>query len=147
MFGLKKIRIPAYDYQSDGYYFVTIVTRWRQRYFDRETHRQQCEQIFRNVIEDITGVTVDILIIMPDHLHVILVLEKAELPLGEIIRRIKARTSYEFQERLWQPNYYEHIIRTEQALKNIRAYIFNNPNKEPTFSKRQMKNGNVHMPS
>lgn len=29
--------------------------------------------------------------------------------------------------RIWQRNYYEHIIRNEKSLHNIREYIFNNP--------------------
>jgi len=28
---------------------------------------------------------------------------------------------------IWQPNYYEHIIRNEKALLKIREYIENNP--------------------
>jgi putative transposase len=28
---------------------------------------------------------------------------------------------------LWQPNYYEHVIRTQKSLENIREYIFTNP--------------------
>lgn len=28
---------------------------------------------------------------------------------------------------IWQPNYYDHIIRTEQELSIIREYIVNNP--------------------
>jgi hypothetical protein len=28
---------------------------------------------------------------------------------------------------VWQRNYYEHIIRNEQALERIRRYIFTNP--------------------
>ena len=28
---------------------------------------------------------------------------------------------------IWQRNYYEHIIRNDEALNNIREYIFNNP--------------------
>jgi len=28
---------------------------------------------------------------------------------------------------LWQPNYFEHIIRNENALAKIREYIQNNP--------------------
>ena len=31
--------------------------------------------------------------------------------------------------KLWQRNYYEHIIRNEQSLKLIIEYIVNNPNK------------------
>ncbi len=31
--------------------------------------------------------------------------------------------------KLWQRNYYEHIIRDERAYQNISAYIINNPTK------------------
>ena len=30
---------------------------------------------------------------------------------------------------VWQRNYYEHVIRSEAALRDIRAYIVNNPAK------------------
>jgi len=32
-----------------------------------------------------------------------------------------------FRGRLWQRNYYEHIIRSEESLNRIREYITNNP--------------------
>jgi len=32
-----------------------------------------------------------------------------------------------FRGRLWQPNYYEHIIRNEEALKRVRQYIVDTP--------------------
>jgi len=32
-----------------------------------------------------------------------------------------------FPGRLWQRNYYEHIIRNERSLEATRAYIYNNP--------------------
>jgi REP element-mobilizing transposase RayT len=32
-----------------------------------------------------------------------------------------------FKTRLWQRNYYEHIVRNERDLDSVREYIFNNP--------------------
>ena len=32
-----------------------------------------------------------------------------------------------FDKRLWQRNYYDHIIRSEKSLNYIREYIVNNP--------------------
>ena len=32
-----------------------------------------------------------------------------------------------FAGRLWQRNYYEHIVRNEESLNRIRDYILNNP--------------------
>jgi hypothetical protein len=73
------------------------------------------------------GCEIDYHVIMPDHIHIILELAGKGLGLGEVISRFKARTSRAAGKRLWQPNYYEHIIRTEKALNKIREYIRDNP--------------------
>ena len=75
----------------------------------------------------IPGVRLDWHIIMPTHIHLILILENCNLKLGEIIRRFKAKSSKAAGFKLWQPNYYEHVIRNEDALNKIREYIQNNP--------------------
>lgn len=46
---------------------------------------------------------------------------------NEIIRGIKNENWQPFQERFWQRNYYEHIIRDDNDLNSIREYIINNP--------------------
>ena len=45
----------------------------------------------------------------------------------EYIRSVKAKGWPEFRRRLWQRNYYEHVIRDEKALNRIRRYIDENP--------------------
>ena len=45
----------------------------------------------------------------------------------EYIRGVKAKGWPEFRRRLWQRNYYEHVIRDERALNRIRRYIDENP--------------------
>jgi REP element-mobilizing transposase RayT len=131
MKNLKNNRLPYYDYQADGYYFVTIVSRHRRNIF---TGREKMiAQEFRDVIRHTTGVSLDSLIVMSNHVHAIVTLHGASLPLGEIIRRFKAKVTRGFNQTgvyVWQPNYYEHIIRTEAALGQIRAYISMNPETE-----------------
>ena len=46
---------------------------------------------------------------------------------NEYIRMVKHAGWTPFQGRLWQRNYYEHIIRNERALERIRDYILTNP--------------------
>jgi REP element-mobilizing transposase RayT len=58
---------------------------------------------------------------------------------GEYVKRLKSLTTFiyinnvknnnwlSFNKRLWQRNYYEHIIRNEYELNRIRQYIQNNP--------------------
>jgi REP element-mobilizing transposase RayT len=64
---------------------------------------------------------------MPSHIHLILVLEECQLRLSEIVRRLKAVTTKQVRFKLWQPNYYEHVIRDDKALAKVREYIQNNP--------------------
>ncbi len=51
--------------------------------------------------------------------------------LGEIIRWFKGRTTFEIKKLeinfFWQPRFYDHIIRNENALNRIKQYIKDNP--------------------
>jgi len=128
MRAIKNIRLRHYDYSSDGYYFVTICTDYLKPYLAGHTKfvvAQFIGQTFDG--KYIPGITLDWNIIMPTHIHLILILEKCNSKLGEIIRRFKARTSKTIDFKIWQPNYYEHVIRNEAALNRIREYIQNNP--------------------
>lgn len=46
---------------------------------------------------------------------------------NEYIRNVKTHGWQSFNKRLWQRNYYEHVIRNDQSLQEIREYIINNP--------------------
>ena len=43
------------------------------------------------------------------------------------IKGVKTQNWPEFEKRLWQRNYWEHIIRTPEAYQNISNYIIHNP--------------------
>ena len=47
----------------------------------------------------------------------------------EYIRGVKTLGWQPFDGKLWQRNYYEHIIRNEQSYQTIAEYILNNPSK------------------
>jgi REP element-mobilizing transposase RayT len=65
------------------------------------------------------------------------------LSLSDVIRQFKTLTTKkysenmiranwpEFYKRLWQRNFYEHIIRSEMELEQIRQYIISNPTNWP----------------
>jgi len=123
---LKNIRLRDYDYSSDGYYFVTICTSYGKPYLEGLT-RTLVDKSINRLPQEIEGVQVDSHGIMPEHIHVILVLNECKLPLGEIVRRLKGGAARSVGLKLWQPNYYEHVIRNEKALTQIRRYMLNNP--------------------
>jgi putative transposase len=98
------------------------------------------------------NVELDVFVVMPNHFHGILVLvdkcrgtvhraptlEQFSKPtsgsLPTIIRYFKSATTRRINDlrgtshmALWQRNYYEHVIRNENDLGEIREYIVNNP--------------------
>ena len=48
---------------------------------------------------------------------------------NEYIRGVKQNGWLRFDGKLWQRNYYDHIIRNENELNRIRRYIVDNPAK------------------
>ena len=84
-------------------------------------------------------------VIMPNHFHAIIAIERSidgngicdkrtGLPqtLGHIIAYFKYQSTKLINlqnQKLWQRNYYEHIIRDETSYNNIYWYIMNNPQK------------------
>jgi len=63
------------------------------------------------------------------------------LSLPDVVHRFKSMTTHQyihgvkqsgwppFPGKLWQRNYWEHIVRNEQDLTRLRAYIRHNPKK------------------
>lgn len=128
MRSIKDIRLKDYDYSSNGYYFVTIVCDKRKNFLASKNTLIR-EQL--NLLESETpGLKVDYFVTMPNHIHAILILKNSKYLLGQIVRKFKARISYQLKQKVWQPNYYEHVIRNEQALEKIREYIIYNPELE-----------------
>ena len=109
------------------------------------------------LFERFPDLELDVYQIMPNHFHGIIVVGAAFMAaldtnisenkadtrraptLGDIVGAFKSITTHEyilgvdnkkwprFYKRLWQRNYYEHIIRDEADLERIRDYIQSNP--------------------
>ncbi len=71
---------------------------------------------------------------MPNHVHA-LVRPLAEHKISDILHSWKSYTANEINKRenrtgqLWMRESYDHIVRNERALKNMRRYINQNPAK------------------
>ncbi len=154
-------RLPGWDYGSHGLYFVTICTKDRFPYFGEienknnpETQsiaslqKTQIGEIAHDNWENITTyhpyVELDDFVIMPDHLHGILFINKPEKitwehnkfgaqrnNLASVIRGYKSSVqSYATTNNIefsWQPRYYDRVIRSEKEYFNIVNYIRDNP--------------------
>ena len=159
---IESIRLPNYDYSSNGYYFVTICTHKKFCYFGQIVKSQmQLSQVgkiaqkhWQEIPQHFDGVYLDEYVIMPNHVHGIIVINRpnnvetrnfaslqpnkfAPLKPGSLQTIIHAYKSSVTRwcrkngddDFRWQSRFYEHIIRDETALNNIRRYIINNPAK------------------
>ena len=148
----RSIRLPGYDYRGDGMYFVTLCTHDRGQLFGNVTagtpHLNQYGQIVADawlwLAQQYPYVIIDAWVVMPNHFHGILVIgdddrggsrsAPTRKPLGRLIGAFKTVSTKQINHLrdtsgtvVWQRNYYEHIIRNEDRLHEIRHYIETNP--------------------
>ena len=69
----------------------------------------------------------DDFVIMPNHLHGILIFDADGPSLGTVIGGFKAGVSRKLGRPVWQRYFYDHVIRSKPALDRIRIYIGRNP--------------------
>jgi putative transposase len=126
------IRLKDFDYKRDGAYFVTICTDFRRNLIGQK-EEVILEEELKGLERRFKGVTLDHLVIMRNHLHVIFLLHESSVDLPRLIQTFKSISTLRLKkegfrgERFWQRNYYEHVIRGSEELKGIREYIQNNP--------------------
>ncbi len=146
--------MPGYDYSRQGAYFITICTRerelWLGETIEHEVMLSASGRIatttWSSLPDRFVEIALDAFVIMPNHVHGILVIKGSEFiapattssdssrtpNLGEIVRTFKAASTSLIRGAgdtgfAWQSNYYEHIIRNEAEMLRIRAYIQADP--------------------
>jgi putative transposase len=156
--GRRSLRLKEYDYSSPGAYFVTICSYNWKSFFGTVRDEglilsavgRKAKTFFRAISEHFENITLDEHVVMPNHLHGIILIQNVGVQnfeplqphnafqhmipksLGSIIRAYKSTVtrlcrSNDHMYFKWQRNYYEHIIRDEDDLNKIREYIQNNP--------------------
>ena len=156
----RSVRLKGYDYSQEGAYFVTICTHQRQTLFGDIDNKadmiaSQLGDIAREEWENTTThrpyVEVDSYVIMPNHTHAIIVIDKEGMArhastqtpkfshplkgaLGTIVGAYKAAVTKHIhllgntpKAIIWQRGIHDAIIRDERMLNTLRAYMQNNP--------------------
>jgi putative transposase len=151
----RSIRLANYDYSSAGAYFVTICTHKHACLFGENLgglirlsdYGSIVQEAWNSLPTHYSHVVLDAFVIMPNHIHGIIVLADGPVGAGfkpaptpgtrhalpEIVRAFKtfsARRINDFRANrgpVWQRNYYEHVVRNEATLNRIRQYIIDNP--------------------
>jgi len=160
----RSIRLVRYDYTAGGAYFITAVTAGRKGLFGEIESGEMCLSLTGRIVQScweqipthFPHVGVDAYVIMPNHIHGILLIyndhtkvgaqhaaplqnnikkpnQKVEPgSLGAIVRSFKSAVTRQVRREMnlttiWQRNYYEHIIRNPVDYEKITAYILDNP--------------------
>lgn len=133
----KLLRIPGFDYSQSGAYFITICARDRRCLFADIAHGRvklnhrgdKAAACWDDIPNHFAAVVLDAFVIMPNHVHGILLFTET-VPgrtLQTVVGSFKSAVSRQIGEGVWQRNYWERVIRNEDELNRIRAYIDKNP--------------------
>lgn len=152
-------RLRGYDYSQDGWYFVTICVKNRIECLGKINNEKMEYSRYGDIVlkywqkipDHYKNVFLDEWIIMPNHIHGIIVIEnpigaeQCSVPthtrnkkyglLSKIVKSFKEislktiRQNFNDYEFSWQRSFYDHIIRNEKSLDKIRRYIYYNPAK------------------
>jgi putative transposase len=155
---IQSARLPDWDYSNPGYYFVTICTRKHFPFLgvvangivNLSAAGTIAAQEWQNTGLIRSTITLDAWVIMPNHVHGIIVIEETSSDLtcqsdkqleqrrwkpntlGVMVNQYKGRCTKRIRRSIdpgfaWQARFCDHIIRSEQALERIRKYILSNP--------------------
>ena len=131
-FKRKNIRLQDFEYKTGYAYFVTICTKNRVEHFLNDEIAKLVETSINFRIQK-NEISVMCYCIMPDHIHMLFSLnENYKYNLSIWISSFKRFISGQVRSKFgiidfWHLNYYDHIVRTDESLKNIAEYILNNP--------------------
>jgi len=161
---IESFRLKGFDYASPGSYFITINTKSKVEWFGNVENGimiqneigRMVHQLWMTIPQHHTNVVLDEFIVMPNHLHAILIL--TQKPCRDVARDVSTKDKSNFMSMIspkpgslstvigshksaitkwchengypdfiWQPRFHDHIIRNNQELNTIRQYILNNP--------------------
>jgi REP element-mobilizing transposase RayT len=166
----RSIRLRGYDYTQAGAYFVTTCVQNREPLFGEivggsvrlNVQGEIAVEWWDKITGHFQGVELDAFVVMPNHMHGIVVLTEPlgiastqfvqagasgemelplmtstssrPMPLGRVMAFFKYQSTKAINQaratpgaRVWQRNYYEHVVRNDGSLRRIREYIASNP--------------------
>ena len=132
----KSPRTPGYDYATPNYYFITICTHEKNCIFwsggKLNTFGQIAFDAAMQISAHFPGNRVDSFVVMPNHIHMILVVEPGGTDATVVIGQYKSQVSKEIHKidpkrKIWQTSFHDHGIRNYRQYQHIREYIETNP--------------------
>ena len=144
-------RLPDYDYNTPGAYFLTICVENRKCLLSRivgtglldgpDIELLQYGKVAAKYINQLNdfydNLSVESYVIMPNHIHILLRVldEPARTPvptlqnsiISRFISTFKRFCNKEYGKNIWQGRSYDHIIRDQADFDKHLQYIYENP--------------------
>ena len=153
----RRQRLEGFDYSTSGSYAVTLCVRDRLPLFGRivlsHMHRspagEEMEATWREIPSRHSGVELDTVMVMPDHLHGVLALNDESQSLSEVVHWFRSQSTARyargvrvqgwkpFAGKLWQRGFYDRIMRTDDDREEMRAYVLTNPERWELWREEQ----------
>ncbi len=150
----KKLRLQGYDYSSEGCYFITILVKDKKPILStivrddalivpKKVVLKPCGEVVNKYINNINmvynDITVENYIIMPNHIHMLISIDRFNsgtmrasslTKIETVIRSLKKMVTRELGFSIWHRSYHDEIIRNEKQFQNAWNYIEYNALKE-----------------
>ena len=148
----KNTRLPGYDYNTPGAYFLTICTENRHCLLSRivgtgvldgprielSPYGEIAAKYINQLTDFYANISVESYVIMPNHIHILLCI-KEEGPSGRpvptlqnsvvsrFVSTFKRFCNKEYGKNIWQNRSYDHVIRNQADFDKHLQYIYENP--------------------
>jgi putative transposase len=126
----KRTRLKAFDYLGTYRYFLTFCTANREALFTSAVVVEfVLAQIMRAAREQ--GFAIIAYCFMPEHVHLLVEGTTANSDMKQFAKSAKQFSGFYYKRHtgrsLWQPSYYEHVLRNEEDTWSVARYIVENP--------------------
>ena len=146
----KSNRLKKYDYSQKGAYFLTICVKDKRKLLGKfdvgaiinrpPLQLSEYGKVIDKAINEIPihypQIIVDKYVIMPNHVHLILIIETIEesrrliiapTSISVVVQQMKRHVSKQIGHSIWQKSFYDHVIRSEEDYITKWNYIDTNP--------------------
>lgn len=134
----KNPRLKNYDYKQPNHYFITICTNQKRCLFGSpdklSVFGEIAYQAFSEIPNHFPFAIVDKFVVMPNHIHAILVITEYGTDLSLVVGHYKAYVTkrirmFSPKAVVWQASFHDHVIRNETDYRRIWEYVDTNPSK------------------
>ena len=153
----KLLRYKNYDYTADGYYFLTVCVKDRQKILSDIIYNESdgkavvrlteigkiVERYLLNIQDLYEDICIENYVIMPDHIHIFIGIsnwndETQSISAGDttdgkredisnIVKALKALVTKEIGYSVWQKSFFDVIVTNPKWFDNVDEYIDDNP--------------------